>query len=113
MDAIAPKTVTTCCPCCGGPIEARDPAPFVRSAFTGESKESRLAQILLERFGSWTETSSLIDILYGADHADRHNARKCINIFAFNARRRLEPFGLTIKGRVGGTGGYRLEWVAP
>jgi DNA-binding response OmpR family regulator len=95
------------CPCCGQDVPEGSPLPIIWSVLSG--KERAFAAALAESSGDWVLTEDLIKRLYGRQPSEAE--RNCIGVFACNSRKKLLPFGLIVRGRIGGhkLGGYRLE----
>lgn len=105
-----------CCPSCGHPLGDRyDPNRLVdHLPITGNRRA--FLRILCASFAREVETALIIDIIYGGPDGGPLAANKCIGLYAFELRKLLAPYGLTIVGRkCGGPGKrgsyYRLDWL--
>lgn len=104
------------CPACGQPLSRHSLQPSQVRDVAGLSEfQLRIFDRLNRRFGAWVQTRLVVDYLYADDpDGGPESANKVLNVEAHSMRRKLRPFGLTVRGKSsGGTGGaegqYRLE----
>jgi hypothetical protein len=104
------------CPSCGHALGDRhDPHKLIDHLPIGGVRRAVL-RILLANFAREVNTSLIVDCVYsGTADGGPMTAMEGISVHAYELRKLLEPFGLTIRGRQGGKhcGGstFRLDWT--
>lgn len=104
-------STTIHCPTCGQPL-SRDPLPII-DGLRDNTLRYRMLAALAARFGEWVTREELRALVYSGP--DGGPLTHTLHVYAYDNRKRLRPFGLTIEGmRAGRTpGAFRLRWAAP
>lgn len=104
------------CPTCGHPLTGdRDPRPIIE-ALRDNTVRFAMLEALASRFGEWVSREDLEDLTYGPRHdGGPLAAKKTFHVYAYENRKRLRPYGLTIEGMRAGQqpGSFRLKWAVP
>lgn len=107
------NSIKIVCPTCGHPV-GRDPRPVIEGLYDGTIRYAML-KALADQFGEWVPRVTLEALVYPGHDGGPLSSRQTLHVYAYENRKRLHPYGLTIEGmRAGqGAGAYRLRWTIP
>lgn len=98
------------CPCCGAKLDRPDPHRLVDFLPIAGQRRA-LLRTLVANFGREVPTEVLVDRLWSHDRdGGPLDASGTVSVMAYQLRRLLQPYGLTIRGK-SAVGCYRLDWL--
>jgi hypothetical protein len=102
--------MTALCPCCGARFERPDPYQLVDFLPISGMRRALLVT-LAANFGRELPTELLVERVYaGVRNGGPLGARRCVSVYAYQLRKILKPYGLTVRGNAA-AGSYRLDWI--
>ncbi len=99
------------CPCCNAPVlELIEPYRLAEYFPAGGIARTML-RILAASFGRFVPTELIVDVIYAGVRDGANDTRNIVRGLAYQLRKHLRPYGITITGRPHYGGSYRMHWI--